>query len=355
MKALKKSLLTSVCLLLTPPVFASVPATIPTSGAQPGSVVASMTVIDRYALRCRGNAPERTGKIQGTELWGTKRTWDAEQQTDERHSVLTFIDGEAVRKAPAGVKAVRLEEGRLKTWPDASSDVVGMVLQGADSEGNAVEVAICDAEPSADDPSVEWYRVEAWNPVAQEWENPCQARGRLTVPRAMAVGGVWDTQGAHQDAPGKVTLACELGAISKCITWGYQPWSERDGKSLAGMHQACTRMARADYCGNGRSHTLNGTVIDLYDSFGIQTRMTKATSAWDPALASFEAAWGPEGAACLARTRYGEPLEAIIQECPGRFRKGATVDLGDDDRCTVQREGMSPETVLLRNRSYDGR
>ncbi|MCY1019474.1 ADYC domain-containing protein [Pyxidicoccus sp. MSG2] len=353
MKALKKSLLTSVCLLLTSPVFAAAPAHISASQARPDSVVASLTVADRYALRCKGQAPQRTDKIQGTELWGTKRAWDVEQKTDERNSVLTFIDGDAVRKAPDDVKAVRVREGRLHAWPDASSNVVGMVLQGADSDGNPVEVAICGAEPSADDPSVEWYRIEAWNPVAQEWENPCQSKGGAQTPRAMAVGGIWDTRGAHQDAPGKVTLACELGAISKCINWGYKPWGERDGKSLAGMHQACTRMARADYCGNGRSRTLNGTVIDMYDSFGMQTRMTKASSSWDPALASFEAAWGPDGATCMARTRYGEPLETILQECPGRFSTGA-VDLGGEDRCTVRREGMSPETVLLRNRSYDG-
>jgi hypothetical protein len=352
MKALKKTLLASVCLLLTQPVFAAAPVSNPARGARAHRTAASMTDSDRYALRCKGQAPVRDVRIQGASLWGAKQTWDSEQKLDERRSVLTSVDGEAVRKAPDGVKAVRLQEGHLVAWPEASSNIVGTVLQGTNSDGKPVEVAICGAEPSADDPSVEWYRIEAWNPVAQEWENPCQANIRTPAPRALAVSGVWDASGAHRDAPGKLTLACEAGAISKCVTWGYKPWAQRDGKSLAELHQTCTRMARADYCGNGRSHTWDGTFIDMYDSLGMLKQTKQATESWDPALASFEAAWTPDGAACLARTRYGQSLESIIQECPDRFHTGATVDLGDEDRCAVQRGDVNPLTALLRNRSY---
>ena len=38
------------------------------------------------------------------------------------------------------------------------------------------------------------------------------------------------------------------------------------------FHQACTRLVRADYCGNGVYHTATGTSIDVYDSLNIQTR-----------------------------------------------------------------------------------
>ena len=51
-----------------------------------------------------------------------------------------------------------------------------------------------------------------------------------------------------------LTLACEGGAITKCIRWGYQPWAQHSGSSLKELHQACTRMARADYCGTGLGH-----------------------------------------------------------------------------------------------------
>ena len=355
MKTLKNFLLTSVCLLLTPPVFAAAPTPLHVTQGRSKRAVTTVAVVDRYARRCLGQAPQRTVKIQGTALWGTRRSWDPEQETDERSSVLTTIDGNSLVKAPAGVKSVRLEEGHLVTSPEASGSVADLVLKATDSDGNPLELAICGAEPSADDPSVEWYRVEAWNAVAQEWENPCQATGTVPAPRAQLVSGAWAPSGARLNAPGKLTLACESGAISKGITWGYQPWAYRDGKSLADLHQACTRMARADYCGDGRSHTWDGTFIDMYDRFGMLQRTTQAAPSWDPALASFEAAGAPDGATCIARTRYGQTLESIVQECPGRFRTGAPVDFGEGDRCVVQRGGVSPETVLLRNRSYDGR
>jgi hypothetical protein len=111
-------------------------------------------------------------------------------------------------------------------------------------------------------------------------------------------------------------------------------------------------MARADYCGNGRSHTHEGTVLDMYDRLGVSERTTVAVAGFDPARASFEAAWGPDGATCLARTRDGRALETILQECPNRFRTGAVAELGQGDRCTVQRADVSPGTALLRNLSY---
>ncbi|WP_163994614.1 ADYC domain-containing protein [Pyxidicoccus caerfyrddinensis] len=351
MKALKKSLLTSVCLMLTPPVFAAAPARSPASKARPARASTASAVAERYALRCQSEAPQRDVRVQGVSLWGAKRAWDSEQELNERRSVLTSVDGETLRKAPDGVTAVRLQEGRLVAWPDATRSIVGMVLQGTNSDGNPVEVAICGTEP-ADDPSVDWYRIQAWNPVAQEWENPCQGNTSKPSPRALAVSGLWDATGAHHAAPGKLTLACETGAISKCVDWGYKPWAERDGKSLADLHQACTRMARADYCGNGQSHTWDGTSIDMYDSFGMLKLTQKSSESWDPSLASFEAAWAPDGATCLARTRYGQSLESIMTECPGRFSTSATAAPGDDDRCTVHRGDVSPTTALLRNRSY---
>ncbi|WP_164017450.1 ADYC domain-containing protein [Pyxidicoccus trucidator] len=342
MNALKKSLFASVCVFLTAPASAANP---------PASSHGSKSTRDRYARRCQGLSAERGLIPQGTLLWGTKRSWDAAQKTDERRSVLVSVDSDHVREADANVKSVRPRGGRLVAWPDASRSLVGTVLQGTSGDGKPVEVAICGAEPAHEDPEVMWYRIEAWNPVAREWENPCLANGAVQDPRAMAVRGVWDSSGAHQDAPGKLTLACETGAISKCIYWGYKPWEQRNGQSLADLHQACTRMVRADYCGNGRSHTPEHTLIDMYDVLGVLSRMTESTAAWNTARASFEAAWAPDGASCLARTRDGQDMESILQECPGRFRTDAAVDFGDGDRCTVRRDGAS--TAVLRNRSYE--
>ena len=68
---------------------------------------------------------------------------------------------------------------------------------------------------------------------------------------------------------------------------------------------------RGDYCGDGRHFTRDGTWIDIYDRICVQR------SDEDPSL-SFEAAWGPAGAFCVAHTRVPEiiTLDALAPECP---------------------------------------
>ncbi len=349
---LRKSVLAGLCLVLAEPAFANEPSASTPEKSSPGRAVAPVTEAERYARRCQGGAPNRYVWPQGTMLWGNLRAWGDRKEPDERRSVLVSVDLAPVRPVAPEVPSLRLEGGRLLAVPETSKSLVGTVLQGTSSEGTPVEVAVCGAEPSPGDAELVWYRIEAWNPQAQRWENPCVATNQVPDPRALAVGGVWDSSGAHQAVAGKFTLACENGAITKCIRWGYRPWASHNGQSLAELHQACTRMARADYCGNGQSHTSQDTPIDMYDRLGVLTPTTERSVAWDPERASFEAAWAADGATCLARTRDQRALETVMQECPGRFQTGLAVDLGNGDHCTVQRAEGSAGKALLRNRAY---
>lgn len=350
MSAIKECLLACLVLQLSALAHAATPGGVKPSRPKRVSTATVVSDAERYARRCQTQSPHRIARPQGTMLWGTKRSWDTEKLADERSSVLVSVDL-APRRTDAQVKALRLEGGHLVTVPSAGS-IVGTVLQGTASDGKPVEVAICGAEPSSEDPNMVRYLIEAWNTVAQEWENPCVAMDRVPDPRALAVSGVWDASGARRDVPGKFTFACENGAITKCIGWGYKPWTSHEGQSMVDLHQACTRMARADYCGNGRSHTHEDTAIDMYDRLGLIARATEVSEDWDPAKGSFEAAWAPDGATCLGHTRDGRALESILQECPNRFSKGSMTELGQGDRCAVQRTDVSPDTALLRNRSY---
>lgn len=106
------------------------------------------------------------------------------------------------------------------------------------------------------------------------------------------VPGRWDARGTHVADPDIVTYSCMDGVIAKCVSWGYAPWL-----TDADVHSACTRLARADYCGNGTPWTLDGTHVNIYDQLGIGAPATAGTM-------QFEAAWGPGGAICAARTRY---------------------------------------------------
>ncbi len=300
------------------------------------------------SLPCQHQAPERTVWPQGTQLWGTTR--QAEQ--DEASSVLTSIELGSLQLAGTPAKQVHLEGGRISASGLTAQSLTGSVLQGTSSDGKPVEVALCGAEPSRSDERMVWYDVEIWNAVSSSWENPCVATSRVLHPRALAVQGVWAASGARSDVPGRFTLACETGAIAKCINWGYKPWEVKDGRALTELHQACTRMARADYCGDGHSHTHENTFIDMYDGLGVLARSTQATASWDPARASFEAAWTPEGAQCLSRTRDGRKLETVLAECPGRFEAVAQ-DFGQGDSCAYRRKGTDSKAALLRNRSYE--
>jgi hypothetical protein len=124
--------------------------------------------------------------------------------------------------------------------------------------------------------------------------------------QGMFVPGGWDDTGAHSLVADELTYACMDGVIAKCVGWGYAPWQVG-----AELHQTCTRLARADYCGDGRPWTMDGTMIDVYDVLGVQNPVH------DPEL-SFEAAWGEDGAICVNETRYditGADGETVLPGC----------------------------------------
>ena len=83
---------------------------------------------------------------------------------------------------------------------------------------------------------------------------------------------------------------------------------------LQPYHAACVRMVRADYCGDGRPHTVDGTWIDIWDGLGIQTRDER-----DGHPEVFEAAWSPGGAAYLHTPRWSDDVADVMKDCPEHF------------------------------------
>ncbi len=117
-----------------------------------------------------------------------------------------------------------------------------------------------ELDPQDSDRETYSYTVFAQNPANSQWYNLCASdKGQAT--KAMLLSGSWDETGAHI-GDRNITVACTSGVLAKCVRWGYKPWKTFQGVYLRDYHQACTRMARADYCGNGNSHTQDGTVIE---------------------------------------------------------------------------------------------
>src|SRR5690349_706937 len=136
-------LVASMCALLSAPVLAG------NSGVVP--------VAERYARRCQRQAPSRIIAQQGTMLWGTWSGWTEKDRTkaSEQKSVLVSANLEGLAVPLEGAKSLRLEGGRLAVGPGAR----GAVLQGMSSDGQPVEVAICDEQPAQDDPEAVWYSI----------------------------------------------------------------------------------------------------------------------------------------------------------------------------------------------------
>jgi hypothetical protein len=107
--------------------------------------------------------------------------------------------------------------------------------------------------------------------------------------------------------PEQFELVCTAGARGKCVRFGYRPWKSAE----QALYEACTRMVRADYCGNAVATTRNGMAIDIYDDRRIETADN------DPSQ-EFEAGWAPRGAVCVRHVRVKEniSLERLVAACP---------------------------------------
>jgi hypothetical protein len=200
----------------------------------------------------------------------------------------------------------------------AQDDLIGAVLEAADDEGRGLTVRVDGHRADPLDPSGETvlYTLSTPDPAGTSaWVELC-GPGPDGVRAGFPLAGAWTVAGGHDPAaPGTFFITCTSGAIGKCVRLSYRPWAAGpDGRSLRDLHQTCVRAIRADYCGDGRAHTVDGTRIDLYDPQSIQEDELA------PGM-RFEAAWGPEGALCIARPRRPEliPPEALERLCPARL------------------------------------
>jgi hypothetical protein len=222
----------------------------------------------------------------------------------------------------------------------------------ATDDGGEVELSIDRDTPGGKD--VAAYRLRFRERPGAEWRDPCRGLG------ALPLAGVWRRTGTHELDPQRITFACADGTAYKCVKWGYVPGADPSSVGWR-AHQACTRMARADYCGNGTSHTREGTGIWIYDNLGIARRPSTSPSEFKgldrypppPDQPTFEAAWpigdGPAG--CLGRLRWqtlplhGACAEATTLPHPRDAVGAYCDDLGADDS-----DGAAP--MLFNSSTY---
>ncbi len=161
------------------------------------------------------------------------------------------------------------------------------------------------------------YTLEQNVDDSGSWQPACPVDSdglRVAIPLA----ATWDQTGARLESSSLFTFGCTTGVIAKCYRWGYRPWVTEYG-DLVAMHWTCTRLARADYCGNGTSHTRDGTEIDIWDNLPSPGPIQQHDAGLLQELLYFEAGWNTRGAVCLSRARWINGGNLIAQECPDRL------------------------------------
>lgn len=208
----------------------------------------------------------------------------------------------------------------------ANSEVRGSAaLIGAEfvvpADGKLIGVRLDSIDTAPERPGVllHHFTIAATDATGTQIRAPLCSPDRAGRNAAVPVAGTLDASGHHHPDPKRFFLACTSGAVGKCLLWGYAPWSHApDGTSLELAYQACLHMVRADYAGDNTPHTKNGTPIDTADIYGIETFDSTSETGASQGTFAFEAGWSPNGAVCVARTRWPELADyaALIAKHP---------------------------------------
>lgn len=270
------------------------------SGEEPGCVPGLGKV-----LHAQGGPKGSTG-TNGISLDEVKREALAKGSIAPRALAKNGPEGDATRpgglvlgrgvpawttRGGASITELRLEGGVLQGVDARGGAHTGDELEGlvipALSNGREIQLVVAASAAVTGQPDMLAYRL------TYDGENVCDGDDH-----GVFVSGYWDERGAHHEAYETngarfdLSFSCERGVIAKCMRWGYKPWTVGPE-----AHQTCTRLTRADYCGDGLARTLEGTPIDVFDVAGVQTPVS-------PAGFSFEAGWNANGAVCVNRARY---------------------------------------------------
>jgi hypothetical protein len=204
--------------------------------------------------------------------------------------------------------------------------LVGAVFAATLDDGSTVQLRVDAVSRSEERRDRDVLRYGLSYQLEDGWAPLCGLDEEGAPVLAIPLAGVWDYRegvpggGGHTDAERELTFGCEGHVLAKCVQMGYKPWVSGmicdetapdrpcEPASLAPLHQACTRLLRADYCGDGTSYTADGTLVNAYDGLGIR---------YDSEDWLFEAEWDADGARCAVTERLSPPL---VPPCWGELQ-----------------------------------
>jgi hypothetical protein len=218
------------------------------------------------------------------------------------HDAIPALSGSTIELATLGENALEIfdinENGLVARTGE------GRVLSGAELAGTELKLR------SAAD-QVHLIHITGSTPGSFE-RYEITVDGKRACPEGQVgafMKGYWNNEGT-KIARG-VSFACETGAAFKCADWGYAPWDNEE------VHQSCTRMVRADYCGDGRSFTRDGTLILISNNAG-DLEGTR------------EAGWDASGATCVDHARFEAYTANGAEQLPSCFADLPSCEEDDD-------------------------
>jgi ADYC domain len=308
--------------------------------------------------------PSQSPELQGTQLQGTQLQGTQLQGTQLQGMSMQGFQFAGATLGASALMNLRVEHGEVVAEQDQvtlrGASLIGAHLQAQLSHPDAIPpitavveyriTNIVEEDPHYDPTntgSTFLYTLEQKVGDSDAWQPACPVDldgRRVAIP----VAATWDTHGDRVESSSLFTFGCTTGVIAKCYRWGYRPWLTSYG-DLAAMHWACTRLARADYCGDGVSHTQDGTWINVWDDLAgpgpIQSHGAGRLHGM-----SFEAGWNTDGAACVGRTRWKSEMKRVTATCPDRRMSKKRAQKVCDDVEDALDNGL---VVLLFNESFN--
>jgi hypothetical protein len=263
-----------------------------------------------------GQNVQEVDSPNGTSLNGTSLNGTSLNGTSLNGSSLT---GVAVTGASSTGVTVKAASGTA--LPISGASFVGSTWTGTatTTTGSTVSLKLrIDSATQGAAPNTDLWFYGVSYQTNSTWSPLCGLDSANKAIQAVAVPGVWGLFASYGTSTTQYTWACRTKTIAKCVELGYKPW-----KGYANQMAACVRLLRADYCGSGVSHTVDGTLLNLYDNIGVQ----HDTEVWP-----VEAEWTQFGARCInsknaarfEKTTTGDPkcLKSLESATCGTFASG---------------------------------
>ena len=327
----------------------------PTTPASPTTPTTPMALMSPEAPRPQPTLSECLSESSPREF--TPDPWDPHGQGDDHlgfgyQNTRTFarVDRFDLKKITtatgAQISNITIQRHALKHGPRAADDptswndavFVGQLhctnpsLQGQTRDVTARIVAAPEPKELGPLGYSLWmaYQLKLELGEGREAVSACRDEGDVAFP----ILGYWDASGKYIRDPDTFSFACTRRSVANCLRRGYL--DDSANPDTPSIFEACIRMSRADYCGDGASHTKHGTFVMEWDNRNIAPK----PSLIEPL--TFEAAWNKDGMVCSARTRWNDPAQVPVPGC-----------LRNKPRCDSAAEALliSPGEPLLFNNS----